>query len=366
MSIYSITVINTAPGCNNEIVQELSVSSCSSYIVKLIPNSTALGPFDVYVDDVLYYSDVTLAEMLIGVVIVLQCATPTNTPTNTTTPTNTATPTQTSTTGLTPTPTPTNTETPTNTPTNTPTPTQTGTAGLTPTPTPTNTETPTPTNTPTNTQTQTPTNTPTPTQTPPVLYKAYLLIDTNSVSARINLSSWMTSKGSTWKGFNNVPTNPSSVQSTFDAQMNAYLSYTGWTGNLAAGQEPAIIETPICTNSCSGTDVWGNIILQNIFQTVQIPNGAFTATSSNWVTVFVPTGATPGQKYSTITNGTSSTGMVSRTMNTGYNSLIVNYSGSTNIPAGTYRMYTTFAGTDFSLGTSTLPNYFRGGTLVSA
>ena len=55
MSIYSITVINTAPGCDNEIMQELSVTSCSSYIVRLIPNSTALGPFNVYVDNVIYY-----------------------------------------------------------------------------------------------------------------------------------------------------------------------------------------------------------------------------------------------------------------------------------------------------------------------
>jgi hypothetical protein len=53
-------------------------------------------------------------------------------------------------------------------------------------------------------------------------------------------------------------------------------------------------------------------------------------------------------------------------MNTTYNSLIVNYSGSTNLPAGTYRMYTTYVGTGFQLGTSVLPNYFQGGTLVSA
>jgi hypothetical protein len=146
--------------------------------------------------------------------------------------------------------------------------------------------------------------------------------------------------------------------------MNAYLSYTGWTGNLGNGEEPVIIQSPICTGGCSGTDVWGNTILPNIFQTIQIPVGAFTAASSNWVTVFVPTGATPAQKYSTITNGTSPVTLIARTMNTGYNSLIINYSGTTNIPAGAYRMYTTYLGTDFSLGTSTLPNYFRGGSLI--
>jgi hypothetical protein len=195
---------------------------------------------------------------------------------------------------------------------------------------------------------------------------AYLFIDTNSTQARSNLNAWMTSKGSTWKGFNTVPTAPSLVQATFDVQMNAYLSYTGWTGNLAAGGEPAIIQSPICLGGCSGNDFYGNPITQNVFQTVQIPTGAFTAVSSNWVTVFVPTGATPGQKYSTVKNGTSPGGMVSRDVNaSGYNSLIINYSGNTNIPAGVYRMYSTYASTSFSLGTASLPNYFQGGTLVS-
>jgi hypothetical protein len=130
-------------------------------------------------------------------------------------------------------------------------------------------------------------------------------------------------------------------------------------------RSPAIIQAPICLGSCSGNDAEGNVIAQNIFQTAEIPVGAFTAVSSNWVTVFVPTNGTPGQKYSHITNGTSAGTMISRTMNPTYNSLIINYSGSTNIPIGTYRMYTTSAFFDFRLTTSLLPNYFRGGTLVN-
>jgi hypothetical protein len=176
----------------------------------------------------------------------------------------------------------------------------------------------------------------------------------------------MTSQGSSWKGFNTVPTAPSLNQAIFDAQMNAYLSYSGWTGNLAAGGEPAIISSPICLGGCSGNDAYGNPILQNVFQTVQIPTGAFTATSSNWVTVFVPTGATPGQKYSTVKNSQSQNALISRDVNTsGYNSLIINYSGNTNIPAGVYRMYSTYTSTSFSLGTAGLPNYFQGGTLIN-
>ena len=173
----------------------------------------------------------------------------------------------------------------------------------------------------------------------------------------------MTSQGSTCKGFNTVPTAPSTVQSTFDAQMNAYLAYSGWTGNLAAGQEPSIITAPISTTS-GGNDAYGNLISAYVFQTVEIPVGAFTATSSNWVTVFVSTGATNGQKYSTIKNGASALAMTSKTMASGYYNLVINYSGSTNIPAGTYRMYSTYVGPSFSLGTSALPNYFQGGTLI--
>jgi len=173
----------------------------------------------------------------------------------------------------------------------------------------------------------------------------------------------MVSQGSSWKGFNTVPASPSSTQSTFDAQMNAYISYSGWTGNLASGQEPAIITSPISKTS-GGVDSYGNAIVAYTFQTVQIPVGTFTAASNNWVTVFVSTGATNGQKYSTINNGTSAGAMTSKTINSTYNSLIVNYSGSTNIPAGTYRMYTTYLGFDFRLTTGLLPNYFRGGNLV--
>ena len=191
---------------------------------------------------------------------------------------------------------------------------------------------------------------------------AYILIDTNGTQAKANLSSWMLSQGSTWRGFNQGLA-PSLVQATFDVQMNAYLAYSGWTGNLAAGDEPAIITSPISPTS-GGLDLYGNPIVAYTFQTVQIPSGTFTAITNNWVTVFVSTGATNGQKYSTVKNGTSSGGMVTRTMTAGYSNMVINYSGSTNLPAGTYRMYTTYAGTDFRLTTATLPNYFQGGTLV--
>ena len=93
MSIYSILVTNNAPGCTAEIEQQLSVVGCSQYIVKLTPNSNSIGPFNVYLDDIIYYSDVTRNELLDGVIITIQCGTPTNTPSPTQTPTSTQTPT---------------------------------------------------------------------------------------------------------------------------------------------------------------------------------------------------------------------------------------------------------------------------------
>ncbi len=113
MSTYTILVTNIAPGCNNEIEQQVSVTGCTTYIIRLTSNSNALGPFNVYVDNDIYYSAVTRNDMLDGVVVNIECVTPTPTQTPTLTPTPSITPSNT----VTPTVTPTNTSTPTYTPT---------------------------------------------------------------------------------------------------------------------------------------------------------------------------------------------------------------------------------------------------------
>ena len=73
MANYSIIVTNNAPGCDNEIAQQISVSAgCSSYLVRLTPTSTAIGPFNVYIDttgSTPVYSAQTRTEMLNGVVV---------------------------------------------------------------------------------------------------------------------------------------------------------------------------------------------------------------------------------------------------------------------------------------------------------
>jgi len=315
MTTYSIIVTNIAPGCNNEIEQQLNVTGCTIYNIKLTSNSDAIGPFNVYVDSAIYYSAQTRTEMLNGVAVNLGGATPSPTASPTVTPTVTPTNTVTPTIGTSPNPTPTQTTTPTQTITQTTTPTQ--------------------------TTTQTTTPTPTPSATSPGLM-AYMIIDQNATTPKINLSAWMTSKGSSWKGWNGVPAAPSLVQSTFNAQMNAYMSYTGW-----GVYNPSIITSPI-DNTYK-------------FQTAELPFGVMSATS--WVTWFVSTAATNGQQYLTIDSG-SNTGGTPRTMTTNYSNLTVNYTGSTNMPAGVYKVYTTYTDSTFNVAVANLPQYYRGGDLI--
>jgi hypothetical protein len=209
------------------------------------------------------------------------------------------------------------------------------------------------TQTPTNTTTTTPTPTPTPTNQP--LF-AYMIIDQNSVAPRANLNTWMTSKGSTWKGFNGVPAAPSTVQATFNNQMNAYMSYSGW-----GVYNPSIITAPISTTTTGTNDAYGQPIVAYKFQTAQLPIGAMSATS--WVTWFVSTAATNGQQYSTIYNGSSPAG-APKTITTNYSNLTVNYTGSTNMPAGVYKVYTTYTDGTFNPAVANLPQYYRGGDLI--
>jgi hypothetical protein len=51
-------------------------------------------------------------------------------------------------------------------------------------------------------------------------------------------------------------------------------------------------------------------------------------------------------------------------MNSVYYNLLVTYTGSTNIPAGTYRVYTTKPATGFRIQNNGNNLYFLGGTLV--
>jgi hypothetical protein len=367
MSTYSILVTNDALGCTSEIEQQLSVSGCSQYIVRLTPNSNSIGPFNVYLDDTIYYSAVTRNNLLDGVVLVIQCGTPTPTPTITQTPTPTNTPTI----GATPTQTPTNTETPTQTPTNTPTPTQTGTPGLSPTQTPTNTETPTqtPTQTPTNTETptQTPTNTLTPTQTPSQttnLFKAYLFPEALDSTSQDSLGQFMFDNGADWYGFLNSGGIPGSTN--YESNMLTYIQYPGWTGSSGNFITSVTNLTgAIRQTSGSGTDTFGCPQNQYTFGTIEVTTTDVNPNEQYDYSVWIPLAGVGN----TLTNMTVDVGSSSPCTNNIFSDAIpdlgnaaidVNVPTGSILPAGTYRVLWNFVvPSTIPLGASI---YFKGDT----
>lgn len=169
------------------------------------------------------------------IVPLVNCISPTPTPSNTATPT------------VTPSITPTNTQTPTNTPTQTQTPTVTPTVSLTPTlsptqtktgtPTPTTTVSPTTTATPTLTQTSTNTPTPTVTSTP-----------TNTVSPTSTLTSTPTQTGTNTP----TPTNTSTPTST-PVQTNTPTATPTVTPTVTITPTPTVTPTPTTTPTITVT-----------------------------------------------------------------------------------------------------------------
>jgi hypothetical protein len=309
MPLFSIIVVNTTPGCDTKIEQQVDVTGCSSYLVRLTTNSDAVGPFNVYVGttgSTPYYSAVTKTQMTIGVVVALGC-----TPTPTTT--NTQTPTQTSTIGSTPNQTPTNTGTPTQTPTNTQTTTPTSTIGSTPnqtptntgtpTQTPTNTQTKTPTQTNTGTPTQTPTNTRTPNQTPTqtptntrtltptptssaASFFAYLFPEPLDSVSQIDLGQYMYDSGADWYGFGNTGV-PST--SNYNTNMNYYVQYSGWTGSSGNFITPVTsLKSPIKQSAGYGTDGFGCSQNQFTFGTIQVTTSQVNPSAQYFYTVWIP------------------------------------------------------------------------------
>ena len=299
-------------------------------------------------------------------------STPTPTPTISETATSTPTPTQTQTPGASPsgspTPTPTISETATSTPTPTPTQTVTPSASLevSPTSTPTNTPTPSvtqtqtpsvsPSLTPTLTPTTTPTNTPTPSGGGNL--EAYLFIDTNATIPRGALATYIATQPNvgTFRGFNIGSLSTSQAQ--FNDQINAYVKYSGW-----GPSEPSIVVADVSSTS-GGVDSFGNPIVAYTFQTVEVLDTVVPSGTFAWYTWIVPTAATNNQKYSTIKQGTAAGSMTEKTMNSIYYNLTFEYSGGTNIPNGTYRVYTTKTDTTFRIDNAGQDLYFQGGTLI--
>jgi hypothetical protein len=382
MATYNILVVNNASGCNDtSVLEQVTATTCTAYIVRLASNSNALGPFSVFVDSTQIGSGYTRTDMFNGVVVYLGCATPTPTPsptptpaavTPTETPTNTVTPTPTTTLTLTPTntasdtPTPTPTETPTGTPANTPTPTTTTTltATQTQTPTPTTTLTATPTETPTPTttttltatETQTPTPTKTPSATPAPLLSAYLFIEPTSANTQFSGYFLSVASPGVFRGFSNglaLSTNPV----TYNVQMNNYIQFSGWGGTAP------LIGTGITSSVSVGNDAYGNPITAYLFETYKVSAG--TVSGDAWFTWIVPTASTNNQiisqiGYNNAGNPNSLTAV--NTQSSIYN-LTVTTTGST-IPVGVYRVYSTYTSPTFRINGATNDIYFKGNTLI--
>ena len=328
MLTYVITVTNIYEGCDAAIEQQVTVSGCSVYNVKLTPNSTAIGPFNVYLDESIYYSAQTKTQMLSGVTIDLACVTPTPTPTNT----------------MTPTVTPTNTVTPSVTRTNTPTPTVT----------PTNTITPTVTSTVTSGTSPTPT--PTPTSTPAVDF-AYLFIEPQTGSTSIGQYLYNLNNSRTFFGFTNSSIPNTTNPTQFNIDMNQYVSFSGWTG----GTFPAV-QSEIVPQTSGGVDAYGNAIHAYNFTTHQVSAGSIGVEA--WYTWIIPVSSTNGLEQTQIDFSIFGNPNAMSTVIT--DSTIRNntftYTGTT-IPANTYKVYTTFADVAFYI----IDNdniYFKGNTVA--
>jgi uncharacterized delta-60 repeat protein len=206
------------------------------------------------------------------------------------------------------------------------TPTPTITPSITPTKTPTPQITSTTTQTPSPTITQTMTQTPsqTTTQTPSSTFcyepKAYLLLDAASGSTA--LSNWMKSFGFTGTSFQgmNLGFPISTVQSTFEAQMNAYISYTGYGNTTFYIEDEPIVSTT---------------------QLEHYPEQLWSSTNV-WNTWFVPT-------CPFCDNGSWTTWNGAALNSTLYNKTFY-YSGS-NIPQGYYKILTTYTASNMRSNT---------------
>jgi hypothetical protein len=284
-------------------------------------------------DDTIYYSAVTRNVLLDGVVLDIQCGTPTPTPTITQTPTPTNTPTI----GETPSPTPTNTETPTNTPTNTPTPTQTNTPGASPTQTPSNTETPTSTPTPTPTNTETPTPTPTPTM---AAFYAYIFAEPQNTTDDTDLLNYATTGGAIdWYSYYSA-TVPNNNSGSYSNDLDVYAhqpSFINGTGNFV---KPDDLKAPIA--QVNGQIING--VSQSIytFGSIEVNTSIVTASEQYFYTVWIPLNGVNGSLTDmTIDVGTNLGGNeIYSDIGTivGTTALNVTVTSGAAIPAGTYRV----------------------------
>jgi hypothetical protein len=152
---------------------------------------------------------------------------------------------------------------------------------------------------------------------------------------------------------------PVVAQQNFNNRFNAYMSYSGW-----GVSQPTILTAPI-SNLSFGVDAFGVPVVAGRFQTTIVSGNTLPVTggqsSQAWYTWFVPTGSTPGQAYTaiSISRNPATQQEIASTLN--FYNRVVNYTGSTNIPAGYYRVYTSYSQNGLRPRLNGQNFYFRGG-----
>jgi hypothetical protein len=242
-------------------------------------------------------------------------------------------------------------------------------SGLTtPTPTPSMTLTPTP--TPTPTQTGTPTPTPTPTTTSAALPPALLFMESADDSLFVgpentDIGTWMINNGATqWFGFN-----ASGIALINANDLQIWMAWPGFLTGTTNNTNGTLTATVPQSNG--GTDDYGNLIEQYIFETIEVPAG--TVRGNIYYSVLVPLNVINSgtQKYSQIgiNYGNPPSALDNTNADLSVSSINVVYTGSTFYNT-TYRVYTNSPGNNFNVGVTgqfnSTENYFRGATLTSS
>jgi len=152
---------------------------------------------------------------------------------------------------------------------------------------------------------------------------------------------------------------PVLAQQNFNNRFNAYMSYSGW-----GTTQPAILTAPI-SNLTRGVDSFGVPVVAGRFQTTIVSGNTLPVTGGQspqaWYTWFVPTGATSGQAYTALSISRNPTTQQEIATTLNFYNRVVNYSGSTNIPAGYYRVYTSYSQNGLRPRLNGQNFYFRGG-----
>jgi hypothetical protein len=152
---------------------------------------------------------------------------------------------------------------------------------------------------------------------------------------------------------------PVIAQQRFNDRFNAYIRYSGW-----GGTQPPIFTAQI-SNLSRGVDAFGVPVVAGRFQTTVVTATTLPVAGGQspqaWYTWFVPTGATPGQAYTAISMSRNPTQQQEIAATQNFYSRIVNYTGGTNIPAGVYRVYTSYSNNALRPRLNGQNFYFRGG-----